>query len=273
MSIKPVTLITGASCGIGAELARIFAANGHELALVARSAAQLDALADSIAAAAKKRPHVFDIDLAQPNAGAQLAERLAAHELEPEIVVNNAGFGLVGSAYELDRLEQIAMIDLNVRTLTDLSLRWTESLIRRRGGILNVASVAGFMPGPGMAVYYATKAFVVSFSQALHHEFKPKGVRVAVLCPGPVPTQFQGRAGLRENWISRRFEQTAEQVAQAAFAGLAAGQRLIAPGLANRILVTFSGVMPVPLLLRFGDARKRQGPRHHATPPRDSAAE
>ena len=112
--------------------------------------------------------------------------------LEPEIVVNNAGFGLLGVAAELDRAEQLAMIDLNVRALTDLSLAFVDSLERRRGGILNVASVAGFCPVRGMAVYYATKAYVLSFSEALHHELAPKGVRVSALCPGPGADRVPG---------------------------------------------------------------------------------
>ena len=124
------------------------------------------------------------------------ARRLPRRGLEPEIVVNNAGFGLLGTAEKLDRAAQLAMIDLNVRALTDLSLAFIDSLARRKGGILNVASTAGFLPGPGMAVYYASKAYVVSFSEALHEELKPRGVRVTVLCPGPVPTEFQARAGM-----------------------------------------------------------------------------
>ena len=129
---------------------------------------------------------------------AMIADELRTRGLEPNFVVNNAGFGLVGAAAELDRAEQLAMIDLNARALTDLSLRFIDSLARHRGGILNVASVASFLPGPGLAVYYATKAYVLSFSEALHHELKPKGMRVTALCPGPVATEFQTRAGMPE---------------------------------------------------------------------------
>ncbi len=111
-------------------------------------------------------------------------------------MVNNAGFGLLGEAAELDRARQLAMIDLNIRALTDLSLRWLDSIKRHRGGILNVASIAGFLPGPGMAVYHATKAYVLSFTEALHEELKADGVRVCALCPGPVETEFFERAGL-----------------------------------------------------------------------------
>ena len=149
-----------------------------------------------------------------------LGEALLRRGLEPEIVVNNAGFGLLGDAAALDRAEQLAMIDLNVRALTDLSLAFVDTLARRRGGILNVASVAGFLPGPGMAVYYASKAYVLSFSEALHHELAPRGVRVTALCPGPVPTEFQARAGIELR--APLLTCSPEQVARAGYRGLAA---------------------------------------------------
>ena len=193
---RPITLITGASGGIGAALAHEFAANGHELVLIARREQALNMQADAIAAKGHARPTVLRMDVARVDAARDIAEALSQRGLEPEIVVNNAGFGLLGTADKLSRSEQLAMIDLNVRALTDLSLAFIESIKRRRGGILNVASVAAFLPGPGMAVYYATKAFVLSFSEALGHELKERGVRVTVLCPGPVATEFQARAGM-----------------------------------------------------------------------------
>jgi short-subunit dehydrogenase len=239
---RPVTVLTGASSGIGRALARIFAEHGDELALVARREAELAALADEIAAANRKRPVVLSIDLARSDAPARISHELISRGLEPAVLINNAGFGLGGAAAALDRAEQLAMIDLNVRTLTDMSLRWIESLTRHRGGILNVASVAGFMPGPNMAVYYATKAYVLSFSEALHRELKPRGVRVTVLAPGPVPTEFQARAGLGGN-PPRILTCSAEQVARAGYRGLMAGKRLVVPGLGNK-LVTFMGREP-----------------------------
>src|SRR5262249_60592798 len=136
----------------------------------------LAALADAIAAKGASRPSVRRAEVARADATQIIAEALDKRGLEPDVVVNNAGFGLVGAADTLDRAEQLAMIDLNVRALTDLSLVFVDSLKRRKGGILNVASIAAFMPGPGMAVYYASKAYVLSFSEALHRELKPKGV-------------------------------------------------------------------------------------------------
>ena len=220
---RPVTLITGASAGIGAALAHEFAANGHEVVLVARREQALNALADEIAATGATRPTVLRMDVTRGMRRATFARRSTGRGLEPEIVVNNAGFGLLGAADKLDRAEQLAMIDLNVRALTDLSLAFIDSLERHNGGILNVASIAGFLPGPGMAVYYATKAYVLSFSEALHRELKPRGVRVTVLCPGPVPTEFQARAGMASNSFRRLLTRTAGQVASEGYRGLKAG--------------------------------------------------
>ena len=158
--------------------------------LTARREAQLQALADEIAAAGHARPHVIAADLGVAGRPGAAGGGPRAAGLEPAIVVNNAGFGLLGEAADLDRARQLAMIDLNIRALTDLSLRWLDSITRHRGGILNVASIAGFLPGPGMAVYHATKAYVLSFTEALHQELKSDGVRVCALCPGPVETEF-----------------------------------------------------------------------------------
>ena len=247
MTARPVVLITGASSGIGAALARVFAAHGHDLALVALPDPQLDALADEIAAAAPARPLTLPLDLTQRDAGLRIADRLAALGAEPMFVVNCAGFGLVGAAAELDRTEQLAMVDLNVRALADLSLRFIDSLKRHRGGLLNVASVSAFLPGPGMAVYNATKTFVLSLSEALHRELAP-GVRVTVLCSGPVPTRFQTRAGIRAA-LPRALACSPEFVAQAAFAGLMAGKRLVVPGAGNKLLRRMLPLIPRVVLL------------------------
>src|SRR6266566_4056936 len=176
-----VTLITGASAGIGAELARVFASNGHRVALVARRAERLAALAGEIRASGGAAPIVIPCDLEQPDAGDKIAAALASEGVEVEFVVNNAGYGLFGNAIELDRAEQLGIIAVNILALTDLSLRFSDSLTRHRGGILNLGSLAGFLPGPGMAVYYASKAYVLSFSEALRQELAPRGVRVTTL--------------------------------------------------------------------------------------------
>jgi short-subunit dehydrogenase len=256
--MTPVVLITGASSGLGAALARVFAAHGHELALVARRQDRLDALADEIAAAGRSRPTVLAADLERRDAASVIAAELSAKTMEPAVVVNNAGFGLSGAAAAVSRDEQLAMIDVNVRALTELSLMFVDSLARYRGGILNVASVAAFLPGPGMAVYYASKAYVLSFSEALHRELSDRGVRVTTLCPGPVPTEFQARSGMQLNAAARALELSAERVAQIGYDGFMRGKRVVVAGINNRIAVSLMRLVPNGLLLRLVDQRPRE---------------
>jgi hypothetical protein len=246
---RPVTLITGASAGIGAALARTFAGRGHELMLVARREQKLRELADEIAALGHPRPHVQPVDLERHDAVEQIAGAMARLGVEPEIVVNNAGFGLLGTAASLSRAEQLAMVDVNVRALTDLSLAFVDALERRRGGILNVASVAAFLPGPNMAVYYATKAYVVSFSDALHWELRSRGIRVTALCPGPVPTEFQARAGFTSDGSTDMLTRSAERVALDGYRALQRGRRLAVPGFANRATTIVTKFLPRRLLM------------------------
>lgn len=254
----PVTVITGASAGIGWELAKVFARNGHRLALVARRKDRLDALAEEIAASGQPRPDVIALDLSVAEVANVLARELAARNLEVGTLVNNAGFGLIGSAAaELDRGEQLAMIDLNVRALTDLSLAFTDQLARHKGGILNIASLASFLPAPGMAVYYATKAYVLSFSEALHQELRKKGVRVTALCPGPVPTEFQARAGLTASQRHGLLEISAPEIAEAGYRGLAAGKRLIVPGRVNKLVPFFLRFAPRGVVVALSDSRQK----------------
>jgi hypothetical protein len=256
--MKPVALITGASAGIGAELARVFADNGHELVLVARREDRLVALAEEIVAAGRPRPTVLAIDLQRRDAASRIAADLASRGLEPAIVVNNAGFGLAGAAAALDRDEQLGMIDLNVRALTELSLTFVDSLARHRGGILNVASVAAFLPGPGMAVYYATKAYVLSFTEALHHELADRGIRVTALCPGPVPTEFQARSGMRLSPALNIISLPPARVAQIGYRGFMRGQRVVVAGIGNWIAVLLLRFVPHALLMVVVDQRMRQ---------------
>jgi short-subunit dehydrogenase len=237
-----VTLITGASAGIGTELSRVFASNGHRVALVARREDRLATLAGEIVAAGGAAPITIPCDLGQPDAGDKIAAAVAAHGVEVEYLVNNAGFGLFGHAIELDRAEQLDMIAVNIRALTDLSLRFSDHLIRHRGGILNVSSIAGFLPGPGMAVYYASKAYVLSFSEGLRGELASRGVRVTTLCPGPVPSEFQSRAGFEPGFDSAILNVSAPDVAKEAYRGLMANKRVVLPGLGIKIL---------PFLLRL----------------------
>ena len=259
--MQPVCLITGASAGIGAALARVFAAHGHALVITARRAAELERLADELAAEGLARPQVMIADLGAPNGPLLLAQAMRAAGLEPSIVVNNAGFGLLGEAAELDRARQLTMIDLNMRALTDLSLRWLESIKKHRGGILNVASIAGFLPGPGMAVYHASKAYVVSFSEALHEELKADGVRVCALCPGPVATEFFARAGLPHGYFPSTLNRSAERVARQGYDGFMAGRRVVVPGRPNRIMTLLPRLLPRSLMLAMMEWRWNQANR------------
>jgi short-subunit dehydrogenase len=237
-----VALITGASAGIGAELARVFASRGHRVALVARRADRLTALAGEIVAAGGAAPMVIACDLTQADAGDKIAAALAAGGVEVEYVVNNAGFGVFGRAMQRDRADQLDMITVNIRALTDLSLRFADQLIRNRGGLLNMGSIAGFLPGPGMAVYYASKAYVMSFTEAMRAELAPHGVRVTVVCPGPVPSEFQARAGFSPGFDSAVLNVLPADVARQAYAGLMANKRAVLPGF---------GIKIVAFLLRF----------------------
>ena len=257
--MTPVTIVTGASAGIGTELARVFARRGHDLVLVARREQRLNQLAAAIAASGRPKPLVLALDLAQPDAAGRIVEALAASGLEPQFIVNNAGFGLVGPAAELPRDEQLGMIDLNLRSLTDLSLSFVDSLARHRGGLLNVASVAGFIPGPGSAVYYAGKAFVLSLTVALHDELAPLGIRVTCLCPGPVATEFQARAGIAEAALPWPLAVPAERVAEEGYRGLMRGQRVAVPGWANKLLASLlPRFVPRSILLAQLDTRQRE---------------
>jgi short-subunit dehydrogenase len=261
---RPITLVTGASEGIGAELARVFAGRGHEVALVARRGELMTSLAEEIAAAGGKPPLVVPLDLLAPDAVETLASTLAEAGVAVQYLVNNAGFGLIGRVYELDRAEQLSMIDLNIRALTALTLRFLPEIRKARGGVLNVASVASFMPGPGFAVYYATKAYVRSFSESLAEELKPAGVKVSCLCPGPVETGFQSRAGMAFTGAMAAMKPAlvpASKVALQGYEGLMAGKRVVVPGLVNKALVWSARVTPRAVLLPLlATAQKKKSP-------------
>jgi uncharacterized protein len=232
MSSTPVCLITGASSGIGAALAREFARHGHALVLTARRQPELDRLADEIAHNGAQRPHVIAADIASGDGAAALERALDERGLEVSM-----------------------MVDLNVRALTDLTLRFIAPITRHKGGILNVASIAGFMPGPGMGVYHATKAYAVSFSEALHGELGAEGVNVTALCPGPVPTPFLARAGIPHGYFPRFLARSAERVAREGYAGLMAGRRIVVPGSPNLIMTLLPRFLPRGLIAD-GTARR-----------------
>jgi len=215
--VKKVALVTGASAGLGVEFARQLAKRGHTLVLVARRKDRLEALAKELGDA-----RAVAIDLSKANAAAKLMADLDAAGEEVQLLVNNAGFGLIGQFAELDARRIRQMIDLNVGILTALCRAVAPPMIARHSGaILNVASTAAFQPGPGMAVYFATKAFVLSLSEALHEELKPHGVQVSCLCPGPTRTEFGDVAGLKGD-LGRAFDKLSMDAATVVRLGLAA---------------------------------------------------
>lgn len=234
--MNKVALITGASAGLGVEFARQLSKRGHRLVFAARRKERLDELAKELGNA---RP--VAIDLSKANATAKLMANLAANSEVVDLLVNNAGFGLIGRFAELDAKRERQMIDLNVGTLTDLCRAVAPGMIERKsGGIINVASTAAFQPGPKMAVYFATKAFVLSLSEALHEELKRHGVHVTCLCPGPTRTEFGEVAGFGGNSLFNRVAMESPEVVKAGLRGLDKNKAVVIPGAVNKI-GAFSG--------------------------------
>jgi uncharacterized protein len=232
-----LALVTGASGGIGEAFAHVLAAAGYTLVLTARQEQELNRVRGVIAAKHQVPVTVIAMDLGAAGACDRLASELSARNLVPDLVVNNAGFGLVGPAAAMPAADQLAMIDLNVRALTDLSLRFLPAMLARKsGGIVNVASTGAFMPGPNMAVYYATKNYVLAFSDALHEELKGSGVTVTTVCPGPVETGFQHRAGLGNTRAMAGGGLKPVDVARQAMEGFRRGERMIIPGGMNKLI-------------------------------------
>jgi len=229
--VKPVALITGASAGLGVEFARQLSKRGHRLVLAARRKDRLDELADELGNA-----RAVAIDLSKKDAAAKLLADVEAAGERVEILVNNAGFGVIGQFAELDAKRQRQMIDLNVGTLTDLCRAVAPEMIKRTSGaILNVASTAAFQPGPKMAVYFATKALVLSLSEALHEELKPHGVKVSCLCPGPTRTEFGEVAGFGGNGLFDRLAMGPKEVVEAGLAGLDKNRAVVVAGWMNKL--------------------------------------
>ncbi len=260
---QSTVLITGASGGIGEALAWRFARGGFDLVLVARSEERLQALAAELTRAHAVTAHVIVADLAEAAAAQRLFEELAARAIQVEVLVNNAGFATYGHFAELELERELRMLQLNVVTLTHLThLLLPGMLARRYGRVLNIASTAAFLPGPLMAVYYASKAFVLSFSEALHNELQGSGVTVTALCPGPTSTGFQARAGMEQSRLVQNKQiMDVGTVADAGYAGLMRGQVLVIPGLLNRFLAFLPRLLPrrlVPLMVRYAQERTHQ---------------
>lgn len=258
---RATALVTGASEGIGEALARGLAAHGEDLVLVARRADRLERLAAELARAHGIRARALPCDLADPAAPGALVRALEAEAIEVDVLVNDAGFGLHGPFAEGDLAAELRMIQVNVTALTELTRRVLPGMLARRGGrVLNVASTAAFAPGPFMAVYYATKAYVLSLSEALAEELAGTGVSVTALCPGPTRTGFAAAAGVDGLKLlrQRRLVMDPEQVARRGLEGMWRGARLVVPGVLNRLLVGSARLAPRAWVARI--TGRVQGP-------------
>ena len=248
-------LVTGASSGIGADLARDLAARGARVLLVARSADRLDAAARTIRGRGGAA-EVFVADLEPPGAAGALAARLDAAGEAVSVLVNNAGFGVQGPFLDATAEQAEAVVGLNVTALTSLTRRLLPGVVAGRGGVLNVASTSSFVPAPGLAVYAATKAYVLSFTEALHAELAGAGVRVTCLCPGPVPTGFAERAGMADRFFAGGLPSA--RVAREGLDGLARGRLRVVPGWTNKVQVAATRFTPPALALRVARAVVRR---------------
>ncbi|WP_300973393.1 SDR family oxidoreductase [Sphingomonas sp. LHG3406-1] len=251
---SPIVLITGASAGIGVEFARQLSAQGARLVLVARRKERIEALAGELGNA-----RAVALDLAEPDAAERLLADVAGHGEHVDCLVNNAGFGLRGRVSEQDPKRLRQMIDLNCGVLTELARGVLPAMIERgRGGILNVASTAAFQPGPGMGVYFATKAYVLSFTEALHEEVRGTGVHVTALCPGPVATEFGTIAGFEQK-VGETFDKLSAQpgpVAAAGLAGLSANRAIVVPGTMNKVGAQGARFLPRAIMRRIAGVLK-----------------
>jgi len=251
MSVETV-LVTGASSGIGRELAKCFAAEGCRLVLVARKRQALEALAEELRRAHQTHAEVLTADLAEPGTPARIFAHLEGRGTRVDVLVNNAGFGARGRFAQLPLERQLEMLQVNITALTHLTGLFLPGLLaRRRGGVLNVASTAAFQPGPGMAVYFATKAYVLSFSEAIAEELAGTGVTVSTLCPGPTETNFMAVAGGRSSMLFRRAAMSAESVARIGHRAFRQGQCVAVAGLRNRVLAFSTRLAPRALVRKI----------------------
>jgi short-subunit dehydrogenase len=244
---RPVALVTGASSGIGLELSRVLAREGHDVVLVARREPELRALADELSSRYGADATVIAADLSLPDGAHHVYDAVTAAGLQIDVLVNNAGFGGHGRFSDTDAAEEQRMLAVNVVALTELTKLFLPAMAKRgRGRVLNVASTAAFQPGPFMAVYYASKAYVLSFTEALAEELSGTGVTATALCPGVVPSGFQDAAGLGDHALLLKSpgSKSPEVVAQAAYDGMMRGRRIVIPGALNKIGVQSLRVSP-----------------------------
>ena len=238
-------LITGASGGIGLELARVFAEQGYGLVLVARSMEKLESLAEELRAAHGTIVEVIGIDLARGDAAEEVFRETAERDVEVDVLVNNAGFATYGPFHRKTREHELEMVQLNVASLTHLTHLFLPGMVERgRGKVLNVASTAAFQPGPLMAGYFASKAYVLHFSEAIAVELEGTGVSVTALCPGPTASDFQKRANMEESKLLRAPMMSSRKVAEVGYRALEKGRTVVIPGTANKVGALVGRLLP-----------------------------
>ena len=251
-SAKMTALVTGASGGIGEDLARLFAADGHDLVLVARSRDKLARLAEELAGKHSISARVIVSDLARAEAPRELYDELQSSGVQVDALINNAGFGSYGLFAGTDLRRELDLLQVNVVALTHLTKLFLPAMLeRRRGYVMNVASTASFQPGPLMAVYYASKAYVLNFSEALSNETEGTGVAVSALCPGPTDTGFIAAAGMERSKLFDRALMDSRTVAEAGYRGLMAGKRVVIPGFMNALTARTVGFLPRGMVMNI----------------------
>lgn len=250
--MNETVLVTGASSGIGLELAKCFAADKSNLVLVARTTDALEKLAAELRLTHGVEAHIVTADLSLPESPAKIFSELKGRGINVDVLVNNAGFGLHGSFVDLPLKRQLEIVQVNIVALVDLTgLLLPGMLQRKRGGILNVGSVAGFLPGPHMAVYYASKAFVMSFSEALHEELRGTGVAVTNLCPGATESNFSQVARGKHTRARRSKKMSAAAVAIAGQRAFRRNQSICVPGATNKFLASAPRTLPRAIVRRL----------------------
>ena len=243
-STRNYTLITGASTGIGYELAKLFAKDRHNLILVARDEGKLETAKNELSKY-NVEVKILSLDLSKSEDIQGLFNYVEMNKLNVDILVNNAGIGTFGDFSEIEWVKEEALIDINIKVLTKLTKYFLPKIIEcKNGGILNVASTAAFCSGPRMAAYYASKAYVLNLTEAIYEECKDSGIRISCLCPGPVKTTFQDKAGIKKSESAKKYLMDAEEVAKVSYKDFKKGKLIIIPGMKNKLLVIVNKLLP-----------------------------
>jgi short-subunit dehydrogenase len=247
-----IALVTGASAGLGTEFAKLLAADGAHLILVARRKDRLEALGKQLEAQHGIKTWSIAADLMQPGAAAQIVAEVKRLGLEVDVLINNAGFATSGAFATNDPAQEVGMVNVNVTALVELTRALRPGMVqRKRGRVLNIGSTAGFQPGPYMAVYYATKAFVNSFTEALWYELKGTGVTATVSCPGATATEFATQAGNADTGLFQSGVADSASVARHGYQAMLAGQVVAIPGLKNKLTAQSARFSPKALVTRI----------------------